>query len=111
MVRKCIAIPIIVVICIFFASCSDEKPQAFTIPGDLYGNFDGKKKISLDELNALAEKENCFPFEDLALANKRINLSSTIGNYNMLFSVQGGYRLHALAGQPWYVNILKVEQH
>jgi len=110
MMRKIVVIFLTVALCMLFMSCSNEKPQTITIQEEWLGNFDGKEIITLDELRALAAKGEALSFEDLAPVYKWINFSSTMGNYNMVFSVEGGYRLQALAEQDKKINHISLQR-
>jgi len=108
--RKIILIFVIAALCILLSSCSNENSQTFTIPGEWYGNFDGKDIITLDELRTLVAKGKSLSFEDLAPVYKWINFSNTMGNYNMVFTVEGGYRLQALAEQDKKITHLSLQR-
>jgi len=104
-------IPIIAVLCIFFVSCSKGKEQTFTVPGEWFGSFDGKEEITLDELRVLSGKGGELSFEDLASVYKWFNASNRLyGDYNMTFGVEGGYRLHALAGEDKVLTLVALER-
>lgn len=63
------------------------QPQTFTVPGEWFGNFEGKK-ITLDDLRIFAEKGYELRFADFA-NYQGFNASSNFGSYNMLYSVDG----------------------
>ena len=88
----------LVVSLLFLLSCAEKSSSEHTsIQKDiLYGNFDGKEEISLDELCKLSEKGDKLAFEDLAYTYKWVNFSNG-DDYNMVFGVEGGYRLHVFA--------------
>jgi len=109
--RKTVLIFIIAALCISFVSCSDGKEQTITVPGEWFGKFGGKEVITFDELRALSAKGETLSFEDLAFVYNWVNFSNRLyGDYNMGFSVEGGYRLHALAGEDKVLTLVALER-
>jgi len=109
--RKIIVVFMVTVLCVIFVSCSNGKEQTFTVPGEWFGNFKGKEEISFDELRTLSAKGDELSFDDLATAYNWVNFSSRLyGDYNMSFSVEGGYRLHALAGENKVLTLVVLER-
>jgi hypothetical protein len=109
--RKIVLIFIIAALCIFFVSCSNGKEQILTVPENWLGNFGGKEVITFDELRVLSAKGDTLSFEDLASVYFWVNFSNSLGgDYNMGFRVEGGYRLHALAGQDKIFTLVALER-
>ena len=109
--RKIALILMLAALCVFFVSCSNGKEQTFTVPGEWFGYSGGKEVISFNELRALSAKGDALSFEDLAAVYNWMNFSNRLyGDYNMGFSVEGGYRLHALAGEDKVLTLVALER-
>ena len=109
--KKTVLTFIITTVCIFFVSCSDSKERTLAVSEEWLGNSNGKEEISFDELRTLSAKGDTLSFDDLATAYNWVNVSNSLyGDYNTVFSVEGGYRLHALADEDKILTLVSLER-
>ncbi|MDR1536422.1 MAG: M56 family metallopeptidase [Clostridiales bacterium] len=73
-----------------------ESPEIITIPSDWFGTL-GDKVMTLKEAQDFVASKAKLTISDL-VEYKGSNVSSNMNAYNMLYTVEGGYSLHVLAG-------------
>ena len=80
---------------LLYTGCT--KQEAFVPSGGWLGNPNAKEIITFDDLRALSAKGDALTLKDLG-EYRGMNFSNTMGAYNLVFGVEGGYRFQALAG-------------